>query len=120
MAQAQEQLSRFCCVDALAIVDAIDVAFSKLPLSLELRARVFFESGEYSRCCDVCEEIRQLYPRRYQGMEIYSTSLWQLQDSHRLSALCSEMVSVARDEPEAWCVAGNSFRYLFLILFKIL
>lgn len=124
LARVQECLSRFRCIEALSLLNKIDPQFLQMPLTLELRARIFFENGEYRRCCQVkykfiliffkfyfkiFDEIRRLYPRRVQGMEIYSTALWQMHDTTKLSALASEMADVARDQPETWCIAGNCF-----------
>uniref|UniRef100_A0A915LFL0 Cell division cycle protein 27 homolog n=1 Tax=Meloidogyne javanica TaxID=6303 RepID=A0A915LFL0_MELJA len=109
LARVQECLSRFRCIEALSLLNKIDPQFLQMPLTLELRARIFFENGEYRRCCQIFDEIRRLYPRRVQGMEIYSTALWQMHDTTKLSALASEMADVARDQPETWCIAGNCF-----------
>lgn len=109
LARVQEFLSRFRCIEALSILNKINPQFLQMPLTLELRARIFFENGEYRRCCQIFDEIRRLYPRRVQGMEIYSTALWQMHDSTKLSALTSEMTEVAYDQPETWCIAGNCF-----------
>ncbi|CAK5074426.1 unnamed protein product [Meloidogyne enterolobii] len=109
LARVQECLSRFRCIEAISLLNKIDPQFLQMPLTLELRARIFFENGEYRRCCQIFDEIRRLYPRRVQGMEIYSTALWQMHDTTKLSALASEMADVARDQPETWCIAGNCF-----------
>jgi len=105
----QEHLSHYRCAEALDVLNQIPVSFANLPLSLELRARIFFENSEYRRACEVFEEIHRLYPQRVDSMEIYSTALWQLQDSHKLSALCAEMTTQAREAPQSWCIAGNCF-----------
>jgi anaphase-promoting complex subunit 3 len=44
----------------------------------------------------------------FQGMDIYSTALWQLQDHHQLSALATELIASHRDNPTTWSVVGNS------------
>ncbi|KAI3410076.1 TPR [Globodera pallida] len=109
LAVVQECLSRFRSSEALAILQELNPFLAQLPLSLELRARIFFENGEYKRSCEVFEEIRRLYPRHLHGMEIYSTALWQLHDSKKLSALASKMAEIARNQPQTWCIAGNCF-----------
>ncbi|KAL3091024.1 hypothetical protein niasHT_023624 [Heterodera trifolii] len=109
LAVVQECLSRFRSADALAVLRELDPFLAQLPLSLELRARIFFENGEYKRSCEVFEEIRRLYPRHLNGMEIYSTALWQLHDSKKLSALASKMAEIARNQPQTWCIAANCF-----------
>ncbi|KAL3091123.1 hypothetical protein niasHT_022832 [Heterodera trifolii] len=109
LAVVQECLSRFRSADALAVLRELDPFLAQLPLSLELRARIFFENGEYKRSCEVFEEIRRLYPRHLNGMEIHSTALWQLHDSKKLSALASKMAEIARNQPQTWCIAANCF-----------
>ncbi|KAL3096571.1 hypothetical protein niasHT_025093 [Heterodera trifolii] len=109
LAVVQECLSRFRSADALAVLRELDPFLAQLPLSLELRARIFFENGEYKRSCEVFEEIRRLYPRHLNGMEIHSTALWQLHDSKKLSALASKMAEIARNQPQRWCIVANCF-----------
>ncbi|KJH41588.1 tetratricopeptide repeat protein [Dictyocaulus viviparus] len=43
------------------------------------------------------------------GMELLSTALWHLQDTHELSSLAQHLTSEARLRPQTWCVAGNCF-----------
>ncbi|KAI1722318.1 anaphase-promoting complex, cyclosome, subunit 3 domain-containing protein [Ditylenchus destructor] len=110
LGKVQELLSNFRCAEAMEMLDStIPAPFSQLALCLELRARIFFENGEYQKACDVFEECRQRYPHRVEGMEIFSTAMWQLQNQHKLSALCAELTNTARNEPETWCVAANCF-----------
>lgn len=109
LGEVRENLTHFRCADALALISEIPLNFSQLPLTLEMRARIFFENGEYRRSCEIFEEIRRLYPKRVEGMEIYSTALWQLQDSHKLSTLSADIMSIARDQPQTWCIVGNCF-----------
>uniref|UniRef100_A0A915DYN7 Cell division cycle protein 27 homolog n=1 Tax=Ditylenchus dipsaci TaxID=166011 RepID=A0A915DYN7_9BILA len=110
ISEVQDHLSHFRCSEALNLLESnMSLQFAQLPLSLELRARIFFENGEYRRACEVFEDCRRMYPHRVEGMEIFSTALWQLQDQHRLSALSAELTTNSREEPETWCVAGNCF-----------
>ena len=52
---------------------------------------------------------RRLEPHRVEGMEIYSTVLWQLGNSTALSYLAHEVTAADKQSPESWCVVGNSF-----------
>lgn len=42
-------------------------------------------------------------------MEIYSTTLWHLNDALALSSLAQDLMAVNREAPQPWMVAGNCF-----------
>lgn len=76
-AEAYEHLSRYRCIETLALLNAVSDPFETLPLMLELRARAHFEKADYKKASEVFQEVRRLHPRRVEGMEMYSTALWQ-------------------------------------------
>ena len=45
-------------------------------------------------------------------MELYSTTLWHLQDDVALSSLAQDLTRDDKHAPEAWCAAGNCFSHL--------
>lgn len=53
LAQVQEHLSHFRFSNALNLLNKLNPFVSQFSLSLELRARIFFENGEYKRACEV-------------------------------------------------------------------
>jgi anaphase-promoting complex subunit 3 len=42
-------------------------------------------------------------------MDLYSTALWHLKRESKLSYLAQDLLSINRQSPIAWCVAGNAF-----------
>lgn len=105
-----------------------------------MRARVLFEMSDYESAKDILLILREKHPHKIEvgetfikfifkikGMELLSTALWQLQDSHALSALAQDLTVRHRRRPQTWCAVGNCFslqRQVFctfnpLILFLI-
>ncbi|KAI6204151.1 hypothetical protein M3Y94_00639100 [Aphelenchoides besseyi] len=108
LSEVQELLSQYRCDEALEAVEIIPQAFQQLPLTLLVRGTILFENMDYKRCVEVFRELRRIHPTRIEGMETYSTALWQLQDHHQLSALAAELMTSHRESPITWCVVGNS------------
>uniref|UniRef100_A0A914ZGY1 Cell division cycle protein 27 homolog n=1 Tax=Panagrolaimus superbus TaxID=310955 RepID=A0A914ZGY1_9BILA len=82
---------------------------ASLPLSLELRGRVLFEKSDFNRASATFEEMHQQYPHKIEGLEVYSSCLWQLQKIPKLSGLTKELTERFRHRSETWCVAGNLY-----------
>lgn len=49
------------------------------------------------------EDIRNLEPWRMEGMEVYSTVLWHMQQETALSALAQDLVDIDKLSPEVCC-----------------
>jgi len=109
MREAYEHLCRYRLPEAMNVLSALPDNFAKMALTMDLQAQTLFENDEYQRACEIYERIRHQFPLRVEGMEIYSTLLWQMHDSHALSKLSAEMTSMARFAPESWCAAANCF-----------
>ncbi|KAH7699776.1 MAT-1 protein, partial [Aphelenchoides avenae] len=109
LSEVQRHFSCYQCEEALKLIHALPKECSKLPLSMELHGRVLFEDTQHLRAIVVFEELHRLYPSHAEGMEMFSSALWQTQDAKRLSALAADLTSMAGDRPESWCVAANSF-----------
>ncbi|KAI1293595.1 Cell division cycle protein 27 -like protein [Halotydeus destructor] len=71
--------------------------------------RAYFELAKYEDAVKHFENAHDIEPHRLQGMEIYSTALWHLQNEVKLSILAQELVDFDKNAPETWCVAGNCF-----------
>lgn len=54
-------------------------------------------------------QVWEKEPYHVEGMELYSTALWHLQREAALSALAQDLISLDRNCPQTWCVAGNCF-----------
>ena len=60
-------------------------------------------------------ELRELEPYHMEGMDLYSTALWQLQREVELSALAQELTEMNKNAPEVW--NSQVFFFFFFFLF---
>ena len=109
MTGIQLHLSKYKFEDAMEALNKLSTGHSLLPLSLELLGRVLFEKAEFERSSNTFAELHKRYPHRIEGLEIYSSCLWQLQNSTKLAALSKELTEKFRHRPETWCVTGNLY-----------
>ncbi|XRB00682.1 anaphase-promoting complex subunit [Pycnococcus provasolii] len=70
--------------------------------------RCRFELGDYAGAADRYAEALRADPTRLEGVDVYSTALWQLRREVELSHLAQRCVSLDRWNPYAWCAAGNA------------
>lgn len=72
-------------------------------------ARAYYEKTNYIESAKFYELARKLEPYRLEGMEYYSSALWQLHKEVELSILAKELTEFDQNAPETWCVAGNCY-----------
>jgi anaphase-promoting complex subunit 3 len=53
------------------------------------------------------QRLREFEPYQLENMEMFSTSLWHLNDALELSNLAQDLLAVNREAPQPWMVAGN-------------
>lgn len=109
MTGIQLHLSKYKFQEAIEALSKLSTGHATLPLSLELMGRVLFEKSEFERSSETFAELHKKYPHRIEGLEIYSSCLWQLQNSTKLAALSKELTEKFRNRPETWCVTGNLY-----------
>ncbi|XP_027052490.1 cell division cycle protein 27 homolog [Pocillopora damicornis] len=107
--QAYVHLSSYECKQALNAFSSLAPHHYNTGWVLTQVGRAHFELAEYQLAEKVFAKVRQLEPYRIEGMEIYSTTLWHLQNEVSLSALAQELVETHRTSPQAWCATGNCF-----------
>ncbi|XP_006657144.3 cell division cycle protein 27 homolog B isoform X1 [Oryza brachyantha] len=71
--------------------------------------KAYFELVNYLEADRFFELAHRLSPCTLEGMDIYSTVLYHLNEEMRLSYLAQELVSIDRLSPQAWCAVGNCF-----------
>ncbi|KQK17639.1 cell division cycle protein 27 homolog B isoform X4 [Brachypodium distachyon] len=71
--------------------------------------KAYFELVDYLEADHFFELAHRLSPCTLEGMDIYSTVLYHLNEEMRLSYLAQELISVDRLSPQAWCAVGNCF-----------
>ena len=73
--------------------------------------RAAFERADYNEAREHFMLMRKFEPHRMRGLELLSTSLWQLKKDVELCFLSQEVVAFDRKSPEVWCVVGNCFHF---------
>jgi anaphase-promoting complex subunit 3 len=63
----------------------------------------------YTQSERVFEGVRKLDPYRIWDMETYSTLLWHLQRTVKLSFLAQELITINSRSSQAWIAVGNCF-----------
>eukprot|EP00004_Rigifila_ramosa_P000512 TRINITY_DN10531_c0_g1_i1.p1 TRINITY_DN10531_c0_g1~~TRINITY_DN10531_c0_g1_i1.p1 ORF type:complete len:679 (+),score=120.31 TRINITY_DN10531_c0_g1_i1:3-2039(+) len=95
--------------DALQAISRLPAAHQKSGWALSLSGRAHTEMYAYVLAGDTYEEMHRLFPHRYEGLDLYSTVLWQQKKQHQLSFLAQSLAEQRWMVPETWVVAGNAF-----------
>lgn len=74
-----------------------------------LIARCLFEQVKYEDAVKAYERMMKCEPYRLEGMEYFSTCLWQLKRQNDLIYLSNYCSEKARDTPQTLCVVGNCY-----------
>uniref|UniRef100_A0A453SI40 Uncharacterized protein n=1 Tax=Aegilops tauschii subsp. strangulata TaxID=200361 RepID=A0A453SI40_AEGTS len=69
--------------------------------------KAYFELVDYLEADHFFEFAHRLSPCTLEGMDIYSTVLYHLNEEMRLSYLAQELISVDRLSPQAWVCSGK-------------
>lgn len=70
-------------------------------------AMYYFKRSKYVESANAFKRLFELYPYCIDGVDIYSTVLWQLKDSLTLTNLVNNSISIAPNCPEPWIAFGN-------------
>lgn len=70
--------------------------------------RAFAEQGAYADAHAAYDAARAISPSLLEGVEYFSTVLWQRRKEVALSYLAQEALATDRLAPQAWCASGNS------------
>ncbi|KAF8590524.1 TPR-like protein [Ramaria rubella] len=108
-AKATQNLTRYQCQAAVDELDRLPDDQQKSPSVMILVGRAQYELNEYAKAERVFQEARRLDPHRLWDMETYSTLLWHLQRTVKLSFLAQELVSIDARSSQAWIAVGNCF-----------
>eukprot|EP00927_Polykrikos_kofoidii_P036914 TRINITY_DN31119_c0_g1_i1.p1 TRINITY_DN31119_c0_g1~~TRINITY_DN31119_c0_g1_i1.p1 ORF type:complete len:795 (+),score=125.07 TRINITY_DN31119_c0_g1_i1:125-2509(+) len=76
---------------------------------LDLVGLCYFESADYRTAEQVYQQAWRLDPRRVEGLEHYSSTLWHLRKEVDLGHLAQQCLQWDRLKPQVWCVVGNCF-----------
>ena len=102
-------LSHYRCQDALRCFNSISPNQRDTPWVLAQIGRAYYEQASYLEAEKTFARIKTMAPSRLEGMEVYSTALWHLNNDIDLAFLAHEIIDIDRNSPQAWCAVGNSF-----------
>lgn len=74
---------------------------------LKQQAINLFWAVKYREAAALFQQIYDRYPFTVDGMDLYSSTLWQLKDEPTLRELARRAVDIAPSRPETWVVVGN-------------
>ena len=109
LGNAVSLLGQYKVNDAIAILKSLPTKQKESGMVQSLLGRCYVELSAYSTAIEYYAESRKVEPHRLDGVEHYSTALWQLQKEVQLSLLSQELIALDRTAPQTWCVAGNCF-----------
>uniref|UniRef100_A0A0E0Q0A2 Cdc23 domain-containing protein n=1 Tax=Oryza rufipogon TaxID=4529 RepID=A0A0E0Q0A2_ORYRU len=99
----------FKCQEALEVYRKLPEAQFNTGWVLCQVGKTHFELVNYLEADHFFELAHRLSPCTLEGMDIYSTVLYHLNEEMRLSYLAQDLVSIDRLSPQAWCAVGNCF-----------
>lgn len=107
--RAYQALCQFECRRAIQLFSELPIQHANTGWIMCQIGKAYFELAEYKKAEKIFAEARQREPHHIQGMEIYSTTLWQLEREVTLSALGQDLTEYDKEVPESWCAVGNCF-----------
>ena len=72
-----------------------------------LSALYYFKCSKYNEAAAIFTKMYEMHPHTIYGIDIYSTTLWQLKDEKRLSLLVQRAMQIAPGRCETWIASGN-------------
>lgn len=81
---------------------------SSIPVQKALGS-YYFKCSKYDEAAIYFNELYKNYPYCIDGIDIYSTTLWQLKDEMTLNELARKSIEIAPMRPEPWIALGNLF-----------
>jgi anaphase-promoting complex subunit 3 len=109
MGKAYQLLCMYYCTEASKCLKSLPLKHRHTGWVQHQLGRAAFERADYNEAREHFMLMRKLEPHRMQGLELFSTSLWQLKKDVELCFLSQEVVAFDRKSPEVWCVIGNCF-----------
>jgi len=109
IAHATRAMSRFECKKVLDYLQDIPDKYQDHYYVILLKATAYFEINSFAKSKKHFEELRSKHPYRLEGMAVYSSCLWQLNEQYALSTLATQLHDTDPHSAETWCVIGNCF-----------
>ncbi|KAF9533502.1 hypothetical protein CPB83DRAFT_889998 [Crepidotus variabilis] len=107
--RATKALASYDCQRCLEELEQLPHAQQHSRWVIAMVARAHYERQDYASAERAFKTLRKVDPYRLWDMEIYSSLLWQLQNSVELSFLAQELLQISPRAPQAWIAIGNLF-----------
>ncbi|CAF0925127.1 unnamed protein product [Didymodactylos carnosus] len=102
-----QHLSLYECRQAVDMFESITTKHLDTPYVLSSLALSFYHLHDYHKASLIYRQLRTKFPYHIDGLEYYSTVLWQLKDGVALATLAHELTETHRKHPASWCASGN-------------
>lgn len=109
LGKGYQLLSQYECKNAIECFSAIPLHHHNSSWVQSMLALSNYELRDYNAAANIFKSIHEKEPFRLEYMDIYSTTLWQLQKEVALSALAEDVITQNKTSPITWCVVGNCF-----------
>ena len=76
-------------------------------IALKVLALYHFKCARYHEAAKVFTALYEQHPHTIEGVDIYSTVLWQLKDEKNLNQLARRSIALAPSRAEPWIATGN-------------
>jgi anaphase-promoting complex subunit 3 len=103
------QLCQFFCKEAIKIFCRLPRRHYESGWTQQQLGRAYFEMTKYSDAEKYFKKMMNLEPWRLEGLDIYSTCLWQMRKQVDLTYLSHQMLEKSLYTPETWVVVGNCY-----------
>lgn len=106
---ALHAVHNFECHHALQLLTTLPRRHYETGYVLDLVGQCYFEVADYKKAEQVYQHVWRLEPKRVQGLEYYSSTLWHLRKDVELGHLAQQCLQWDRTKPQVWCVVGTCF-----------
>ena len=91
----------------LSVLKSMPVDLQNSIQALKSLACYHFRCAKYNEAARVFRKLYELHPHTVEGVDIFSTVLWQLKNEKELSLLARRAVELAPSCAEPWIATGN-------------
>ena len=97
--------------DAVASFTQLDISnsFPRVAPIIALEAEIHYNDRNFEKSAQIFTELRENYPYRLDGLELYSNLLFVKEDLAALSQLAQELSQIDKYRPETLTVLGNFY-----------
>ncbi|KAH0792245.1 TPR Domain containing protein [Histomonas meleagridis] len=89
------------------IIKQLPTELSTSIIALKTLGLYYFKCAKYNEAAPIFARLYQLHPHTIEGIDIYSTVLWQLKDERTLDQLARRAIELAPSRAEPWIAVGN-------------